>query len=385
MVGFIVQGLRGLGVAGIWNDMNEPSVFVAPTGTMPLDVVHDNEGQPTTHREIHNVYGQLMSRATFEGLSRLRPNDRAFVLTRATFAGGQRYAAVWPGDNTADWTSLRQTIRTLLGMGVSGLSFVGSDIGGYAYGVSPELFTRWLQVGVFSPFMRVHAELGSPDKEPWSFGPRYEAINKRTIELRYQLLPYIYNVMQQAGETGVPAMRPLFLEYPNDEATAAIDDEFLLGSDLLVAPVLREGASERAVYLPKGDWYDYWTGRRSGGRCDHQRAGDTGHVSVVRARRRISFFDSRWFSIPAKCPANRSESSWRRPGNRLRNSTRTTGRAWTIARECFSNAASARPKRRSRHVEVSAPEGSYRPSPRDLIFEVWTDREPKAVSCPIGQ
>ena len=126
-------------------------------------------------------------------------------------------------------------------MGVSGFSFVGSDIGGYAHGPSGELYTRWLQVGVFSPFMRSHAELGTPDKEPWSFGQQREAINKRTIELRYELLPYIYNVMQQASETGVPAMRPLFLEFPEDENVAGMDDEFLFGADLLVAPVLREG------------------------------------------------------------------------------------------------------------------------------------------------
>ena len=120
-----------MGVAGIWNDMNEPAVFDTPTGTMPLDEVFDNEGQPTTHREIHNVYGQLMSRATFEGLSRLAPDERPFVLTRASFAGGQRYAAVWTGDNTSEWSSLRQSIPTLLGLGISGFSFVGCDIGGF--------------------------------------------------------------------------------------------------------------------------------------------------------------------------------------------------------------------------------------------------------------
>ena len=209
------------GVAGIWNDMDEPAVFDTPTGTMPLDVVFDNEGQPTTHREIHNVYGQLMSRATFEGLSRLRPNERPFVLTRASFAGGQRYAALWPGDNTSDWSSLRQSISTLLGLGVSGFPFVGCDIGGFVGAPSGELYTRWLQAGVFFPFMRSHTELNSPDKEPWSFGYRYEAINKRAIELRYELLPYIYNVMQQASQTGVPALRPLFLEFPDDEKVAA--------------------------------------------------------------------------------------------------------------------------------------------------------------------
>lgn len=378
--GSLFKSFTDLGVAGIWNDMNEPSVFVAPTGTMPLDVIHDNDGQPTIHREIHNVYGQLMSRATFEGLSRLRPNDRAFVLTRATYAGGQRYAAVWPGDNTADWSSLRQTICTLLGMGVSGFSFVGSDIGGYAHAVSPDLFTRWLQVGVFSPFMRVHAEFGSPDKEPWSFDKQHEAINKRAIELRYELLPCIYNVMQQASENGIPAMRPLFLEYPEDEATAAIDDEFLFGSDLLVAPVLREGATERSVYLPKGDWYDYWTGRRYVG-------GATTNVPV--SLDTLPLF-VRGGAFVFRQPV--VQHTGQMPGNPLHvlvapaedsDSTfyEDDGASLDYRKGVFMKRRFHQTRSHDAvKMEVSQPEGPYRPAARDLIFEIWSDREPKTVS-----
>jgi alpha-glucosidase len=262
--GGLYRDLVDLGVAGIWNDMNEPAVFVPPTGTMPLDVRHDNEGQPSDHREIHNVYGMLMSRSTFEGLLRLRPGARPFVLTRASFAGGQRYAAVWPGDNQSDWSHLRGSIPTLLGLGLSGFSFVGSDIGGFADTPSAELYTRWMQLGVFYPFMRCHTSDGTPDQEPWSYGARYEAVNRRAIELRYELLPHIYNVMHESATTGVPAMRPMFLEYPEDAATPSLDDQFLFGADLLVAPVLREGADRRSVYLPRGEWYDYWTGRPQG-------------------------------------------------------------------------------------------------------------------------
>jgi len=195
----------------------------------------------------------------------LRPDERAFVLTRASFAGGQRYAAVWAGDNTADWSSLRQSISTVLGMGLSGFPFVGSDISGFARQATGELYARWLQAGVFYPFMRSHTELGTPDKEPWAFGPQFTDINRRTIELRYELLPYIYNVMQQASETGVPALRPLFLEFPADDYAANIDDEFLFGSDLLAAPVLWDGYTNREVYLPAGDWFDYWTGKQFAG------------------------------------------------------------------------------------------------------------------------
>ena len=255
------------GVAGIWNDMNEPAVWLPPANTMPLDVQHGNDGAPTDQREIHNVYGMLHTRATFEGLQRLRPDTRPFVLTRATFAGGQRYAAVWPGDNTADWASLRQSLPTLMGLGLSGFAFVGADIGGFAGYPSGELFSRWLQAAVFSPFMRAHTEQATPDQEPWSFGVAFEAINKKTIELRYQLLPQIYNEMEAASRTGVPALRPLVLEYPGDGNVTARDDQYLFGRDLLVAPVLVEGAQQREVYLPAGRWFDYWTGAvHDGGR-----------------------------------------------------------------------------------------------------------------------
>src|SRR5207253_1736799 len=207
--GGLYADLMNMGVAGIWNDMNEPAVFETPTGTMPLDVRHDNEGSPTDHREIHNVYGMLMTRSTYEGLLRLRPNERPFILSRASFAGGQRYSALWPGDNVSDWAALRQSIPTLLGMGLSGFPFVGADIGGFAEAPTPELFTRWIQLGVFYPFMRTHTAFGTPDQEPWSYGAEHEALNRKAIELRYQLLPTIYSVMRESADTGVPAMRPL--------------------------------------------------------------------------------------------------------------------------------------------------------------------------------
>ena len=247
--------------------MNEPAVWIRPADTMPLDVRHDNEGAPTDHREAHNVYGLLNSRSTFEGLQRLRPDARPFVLTRSTFAGGQRYAAVWPGDNTADWTSLRQSLPMLMGLGLSGFAFVGADIGGFAHDASAELYTRWIQAAVFSPFMRAHTEAAAADKEPWSYGARHEAVNRRAIELRYELLPEIYGVMEEASRTGIPAMRPMFLEFPEDPQTWSREDQLFFGSDLLVAPVLREGVTDREVYLPAGEWFDFWTGGRiAGGR-----------------------------------------------------------------------------------------------------------------------
>jgi alpha-glucosidase len=378
--GNLYKSLLDVGVAGIWNDMNEPSVFDSPRGTMPLDVVHDNDGQPTTHREIHNVYGQLMSRSTFEGLSRLRPDERAFVLTRSSFAGGQRYAAVWAGDNTADWSSLRQSFSTVLGMGLCGFPFVGSDISGFVRPATGELYARWLQAGVFYPFMRSHTELGTPDKEPWAFGPEFEAINRKTIDLRYELLPYIYNVMQQASETGVPALRPLFLEYPADEATAKTDDEFMFGSDLLVAPVLWDGFRDRSVYLPAGDWYEYATGKRHAGNSTiHVPAPLDTIPMFVRAggfifRQPVVQYTGQMPGNPLRvliAPAADSASSlYEDDGLSL------AYRKGEFMKRQFHQTRDANQVT----VDISAPEGAFHPAKRDLILELWSEQEPKTVT-----
>jgi alpha-glucosidase len=268
--GSLHDDLVKAGVAGIWNDMNEPAVFDSATKTFPLDARHDVDGRATDHREIHNVYGMLQSRATHEGLLALRPGARPFVLTRATFAGGQRWAAVWPGDNVSTWGHLRGSVPLLLGLGLSGFPFAGSDVGGYVGGATAELYTRWLQSAVLTPFLRTHTAWGNPEQDPWSYGARHERANRKAIELRYELLPTIYSVMEEASRTGVPAMRPLFLEHPGDPRTWDRDDEYLFGGDLLVAPVLREGARRRRVYLPAGAWWEPGRGLRhvGGGEVD---------------------------------------------------------------------------------------------------------------------
>jgi len=382
--GGLYEGLVDDGVAGIWNDMDEPSVFTVPGGTMPGDAVQDNEGEPATHRELHNVYGQLMTQATFEGLAALRTNERPFVLTRSSFAGGQRYAAVWTGDNTADWAAMRQSIATVLGMGVSGFGFVGTDVGGFVHTATAELFTRWLQVSVFYPFMRTHTDLPNPDKEPWSFGPQFEAINKRTIELRYELLPYIYNAMHETAKTGIPAMRPLFVDFPEDETAAALDDEFLFGSDLLVAPVLWEGAVERSVYLPRGDWYDYRTGQRfEGGQSITVPAGLDVLPLFVKGGAFI-------FRQPVV------QCTGEMPGNALHVLIAPAAKSDAIFYE--DNGLSldyAHGEFLERHfhqtrgqgiidVEIDSPTGAYRPRSRELLLELWNGSEPQTVTLTVG-
>lgn len=265
--GLLFKELLDMGVAGIWLDMNEPSVFSSKT--IRLDAVHNADGRLTDHREIHNVYGFLMAKATYEGLLRHQPNKRPFILTRSFFAGVQRYAAVWTGDNESSWEHLRLSINMCLNLGVSGVPFVGVDIGGFRRSPSPELFARWIQLGVFYPFCRNHTMTGTPDQEPWAFGDEVESISRKYIELRYRLLPYIYNCFYQASKTGVPVMRAMFIEFPDDPhiLSGTVDGyiserQFMVGDWLLVAPVVYEGAKTRIVYLPRGEWFNFWTNEK---------------------------------------------------------------------------------------------------------------------------
>jgi alpha-glucosidase len=266
------------GVAGFWNDMNEPAVFRYPTKTMPDDVVHRIEepaslGEgfaPRTalHTEIHNVYGMENSRATADGELALRPNVRPFVLTRASYAGGQRYAATWTGDNSSTWNHLRQTTPQLLNLGLSGFSLSGADVGGFAGSPPADLLTKWLMLAAFQPLDRDHAAKGTRPHEPWVDGPEQEDIRRHYIEERYRLMPYLYTTAEETSRDGLPIIRPLFLEFPHAAADSAPLDlvaggEFMFGPDILVAASPSpEEIAPYEVHLPPGLWYDYWTGAR---------------------------------------------------------------------------------------------------------------------------
>ncbi|MFD1177049.1 TIM-barrel domain-containing protein [Paenibacillus puldeungensis] len=250
------------GITGVWNDMNEPSVFNSATKTMDADVLHQNGGNVKTHEDIHNLYGMLMSKATYEGLERLLGGERPFVLTRAGCAGIQRYAAVWTGDNRSYWEHMELFISMGMNLGLSGVPFTGADIGGFMHHASGELLVRWTQLGVFTPFFRNHSAIETRRQEPWTFGDQVEVICRKYIELRYMLLPYLYSLFHASTLNGLPIMRPLVLEYPDDPRTFQLSDQFLLGADVLVAPVCRPGKEVRTVYLPDGIWYDFWTEAR---------------------------------------------------------------------------------------------------------------------------
>ncbi len=268
------------GVSGFWNDMNEPAVFKVNHLTFPEDVSHDYDGDPTNHKKAHNIYGMQMTRASYDGLKALKPAKRPFLLGRASFSGGQRYAALWTGDNIASWEHLKIANQQCLRMAISGYSMVGTDIGGFVDNPTPEMMTRWLQLAVFHPVMRVHSmgnnsdgaaeaeadavkqaeEENRQDQEPWVHGKTHTKYNRKAIEMRYKLLPYLYSSFRQHLETGKPVLRNLFFYDQTDANCLKFGDQFLYGEDLMVAPVLEQGITKMQVYLPKGEWYDFWTG-----------------------------------------------------------------------------------------------------------------------------
>lgn len=245
--------LVNVGVRGIWNDMNEPASFNGKT--LSELVQFEGDGAPGTILEYHNQYGTLMARAAYDGLRRLRPAERPFVVTRAAYLGVQRYASVWTGDNSATWDHLRISIPMVLSLGLTGEPFAGSDIGGFTGTPSGELYARWLQSAALIPFFRTHSTIDVPRREPWVYGPVYERANRATIRLRYRLIPAVYTAFYQHTRTGAPVVRPLFWSSPADTVALGIDDEYLLGDNLLVAPVVDSGANTRSVYLPSGRWF----------------------------------------------------------------------------------------------------------------------------------
>lgn len=255
--GGLFDELVEMGVAGVWNDMNEPAVFGA--GTFPDDVRHQYDGFRGSHRKAHNIYGMQMVRATYEGLRKLMKNKRPFTITRAGYSGVQRFSSVWTGDNVASWEHLKLGNIQCQRLSISGISFCGTDIGGFSGEPDGELFTRWIQMGTFSPFMRAHSAGDTKEREPWSFGEPFTAINRKFIELRYRLIPYLYSTFWEHHRYGFPILRPVVMQEQDVLLNHFRQDEFTYGDKILVCPVLEPGQTNRNVYLPKGKWYDFWS------------------------------------------------------------------------------------------------------------------------------
>ena len=248
------------GISGIWNDMNEPASF---NGPLPDDV----QFEYGAHEKVHNIYGHFMAKATYEGLAKNDGGKRPFVLTRAAYAGSQKYCGGWTGDNHSIWAHIALSLEQVCNLSVSGLAMCGSDIGGFGSDTTPELLVRFYEAAVFVPFFRNHSAMGTRRQEPWQFDETTIDAVRKTVELRYRFIQYIYDLAHECEKTGAPIVRPLVYEYPVDKHVRNISDEYMLGSFVLVAPVIAPGKEAREVYLPDGDWYDYYTGEKySGGR-----------------------------------------------------------------------------------------------------------------------
>lgn len=259
--GLFQELISEYGVNGVWNDMNEPALFEIEGKTFPPDVRHDFDGHPCSHRKAHNVYGMQMTRATYKGVKKFSNGKRPLVITRSAYAGTQRYASGWTGDNIASWEHLWIATMQCQRLAISGFSFVGTDIGGFIDHPTPELYVRWVQLATFHPFFRTHSSGDHGEQEPWSFGEEALNIVRKYIELRYTLLPYIYTTFYQYVTEYTPMLKPISVYDQQDHDTLYRVDEFLMGDHILVCPVLEPNAKSRYVYLPKGRWYHFWTNK----------------------------------------------------------------------------------------------------------------------------
>ncbi len=256
--GLYKELIEEIGVKGVWNDMNEPAVMDVPGKTFPDDVRHNYDGNRCSHRKAHNVYGMQMARATYQGLKKFSYPKRPFVITRAAYAGTQRYTSTWTGDNVATWDHLNIANIQAQRLSMSGFSFVGSDIGGFAEQPNGELYARWIQLGMFHPFFRTHSSGDHGDQEPWAFGTNITDIVRKFIEIRYQLLPYLYTAFWRYAEEGIPILKSLVLFDQNDPHTHYRNDEFICGEKILACPVAEPNAKGRRMFIPKGKWYNFW-------------------------------------------------------------------------------------------------------------------------------
>lgn len=290
--------MADLGMGGIWNDMNEPAVFEIKRKTFPDDIRHDYDGHPCSHKKAHNIYGMQMAKASLEGMKKHAPDKRPFLLTRSNFSGGQRYAALWTGDNIASWSHLRLANEQCQRLSISGFSFVGSDVGGFVKNPGGELMARWLQLAVFHPLFRNHTmgynvdgaaavkkdqiELQKrntdSDQEPWVYGKKITDINRKTINLRYRLLTYLYTAFRDYVEKGTPVLQPLAYYDQSDSIAASRNDEFLFGEQILVSPVLQKKKKKVETYLPQGAWYHFWDHKKLEGEQIHTVAAPLEHI-----------------------------------------------------------------------------------------------------------
>jgi len=267
--GLYKELIEEIDIAGVWNDMNEPALFEVKSKTFPSNVLHNYDGDPTSHRKAHNIYGMQMARATADGVKQFRNGLRTLIITRSGYAGLQRFTCVWTGDNIASWEHLWLADVQAQRLSISGISFCGSDIGGFIGQPNAEMMIRWIQLGIFHPFCRVHSSGDHGDQEPWAFGEECTNMFRKFIEIRYQLLPYMYTTFYQYHSKGIPMLRPIIFYDQEDKNIINKDHEFLCGDHILISPVTKEKATTKKIYLPKGKWYNYWTNEILEGKKEH--------------------------------------------------------------------------------------------------------------------
>lgn len=249
-----IKFFADLNVGGIWNDMNEPASF---DGELPNDLIFSNDNKKSTHAKMHNVFGQLQAQASYDGM-RTATGKRPFIITRAAYAGVQKYSTVWTGDNQSIWSNLQLSIPQLTSLGLSGIAIAGTDIGGFQKDTTPELLIRWLEASLFAPLFRNHAEMGTRYQEPWQFNRLTLDIYRNYLNLRYRFVPFLYDQFRHETKFGLPVMRPLVLNYDQDPNVRQVNDEYMVGTSILVAPIVNQGTTQRLVYLPAGKWIDFW-------------------------------------------------------------------------------------------------------------------------------
>lgn len=249
-----IKFFADMGACGVWNDMDEPASF---DGELPKDLIMSDGDKKSTHAKMHNVFGHLQAQAAYEGMKDAT-GKRPYVITRAAYAGTQKYSTVWTGDNQSIWSHLQLAIPQLTSLGMSGFAIAGTDIGGFQKDTTPELLTRWLEASLFVPLFRNHSEMGTRYQEPWAFDRQTLDIYRDYLNLRYRFIPYLYDQLRHETESGLPVMRPLVLNYDQDPAVRQINDEYMVGTSILVAPIVNQGSTQRLVYLPAGKWLDFW-------------------------------------------------------------------------------------------------------------------------------
>lgn len=249
-----IKFFADMGACGVWNDMDEPASF---DGELPKDLIMSDGDKKSTHAKMHNVFGHLQAQAAYEGMKDAT-GKRPYVITRAAYAGTQKYSTVWTGDNQSIWSHLQLAIPQLTSLGMSGFAIAGTDIGGFQKDTTPELLTRWLEASLFVPLFRNHSEMGTRYQEPWAFDRQTLDIYRDYLNLRYRFIPYLYDQLRHETESGLPVMRPLVLNYDQDPAVCQINDEYMVGTSILVAPIVNQGSTQRLVYLPAGKWLDFW-------------------------------------------------------------------------------------------------------------------------------